>query len=147
MLYNINKNRGEKNTHHQNWFRSASKLKRGVIEGTGGLFWLSLIVDFSSPICFCWFLCAENRDRESLSVKFILHSSWYTDMPLVSVFVNLFFFQCDLLCLFLVGFFLSTRCCQYYIMYIGHINCWQNRPEEFRCRTFEQIDRMFAQFF
>jgi hypothetical protein len=39
------------------------------------------------------------------------------------------------------------RCCQYYIMYIGHINCWQNRPEEFRCRTFEQIDRMFAQFF
>jgi hypothetical protein len=32
--------------------RSASKLKRSVIEGTGGLFWFSVIVDFSSPIFF-----------------------------------------------------------------------------------------------
>ena len=32
--------------------RSASKLKRGVIEGTGGLFWFSVIVSFSSSIFF-----------------------------------------------------------------------------------------------
>jgi hypothetical protein len=31
---------------------SISKLKKGVIEGTGELFWFSVIVDFSSPIFF-----------------------------------------------------------------------------------------------
>ena len=40
--------------------------------------------------------------RESFSVKFILHSLWYT--PLVYVFMNLFF-QCGLLCMFFVDFF------------------------------------------
>jgi hypothetical protein len=35
-----------------NLLRSASKLKRGVIEGTGGLFW-SFVIDFS-PQYFCW---------------------------------------------------------------------------------------------
>jgi hypothetical protein len=50
-------------------------------------------VDFSSPIFFWIFLCAVNSVedivRESFSVNFILHSSWY--MPLFYVFVNLFF--------------------------------------------------------
>ena len=63
-----------------NLLRSASKLKRGVIEGTGGLFWILLIVDFSSPIFFVvLFVCVVNSDEdvvhESFSVKFILHSS------------------------------------------------------------------------
>ena len=86
--------------------RSASKLKRGVIEGTGGCFWFSVFVDFSSPIFFVGFF-AVNFDgdivRESFSVKFILHSLWYT--PLVYVFMNLFFFNvvfcvCSLLIFF-----------------------------------------------
>ena len=75
-----------------NLLHSASKLKRGVIEGTGGCFWFSVFVDFSSPIFF-----AVNLDgdvvRELFSVKFILHSLWYTS--LVYVFLNIVF-QCDL---------------------------------------------------
>jgi hypothetical protein len=55
----------------------SSKLKRGVIEGTGGCFWFSVFVEFSSPI-FVVGLFAVNLDgdvvRESFSVKFILHS-------------------------------------------------------------------------
>ena len=54
----------------------ASKLKRGVIDGSDGLFWFFMIVDFSSPLYIVGFV---NRDedivRESFSVKFILHSS------------------------------------------------------------------------
>ena len=106
-------NWGEKNKHSIrtdfgfNLLRSASKLKRGVIEGTGGCFWFSAFVDFSSPIFFVGFF-AVNLDgdivRESFSVKFILHSLWYT--PLAYVFMNLSF-QCGLLCLFFVDFFLS----------------------------------------
>jgi len=38
-----------------NLLRSASKLKSCVIEGTGGLFWFSMIVDFSFPIVFVGF--------------------------------------------------------------------------------------------
>ena len=60
---------------------------------------------FFFPNIFCWFLCAVNRDedivRESFSVKFILHSSWYT--PLVYVLWTLFPF--GLLCLFFCFFF------------------------------------------
>jgi hypothetical protein len=58
--------------------RSASKLKRGVIEGTGGCFWFSVFVDFSSPIFFAGFFALHldgDIVRESFSVKFILHSS------------------------------------------------------------------------
>jgi hypothetical protein len=70
---------------------SASKLKRGVIEGTGELFWFSVYVNFSSPIYFVVFF-AVNRDedivRESFSVKCILHSSWYA--PLVYVLWTFF---------------------------------------------------------
>jgi hypothetical protein len=60
---------------------------------------------FLPPIfLFCFF--AVNRDgdivRESFSVKFILHSLWYT--LLVYVFLNLFF-QCDLV--FVLCFFFS----------------------------------------
>ena len=72
--------------------RSASKLKRGVIEGTGGCFWFSVFVGFSSQY-FLLFFFAVNLDgdivRESFSVKFILHCLWYT--PLVYVLMNLFF--------------------------------------------------------
>jgi hypothetical protein len=53
------KKNGRKKTTHTirtdfrfNLLRSASKLKRGVIKWTGGLFWFSVIVDFSSPIFF-----------------------------------------------------------------------------------------------
>ena len=60
------------------------------------------------PQYFLLFLFAVNLDgdivRESFSVKFILHSLWYT--PLVYVFMNLFF-QCGLLCMFFVDFFFS----------------------------------------
>jgi hypothetical protein len=71
----------------------------------GGCFWFSVFVNFPSPnIFFCFF--AVNRDgdivRESFSVKFILHSLWYT--LLVYVFLNLFF-QCDLV--FVLCFFFS----------------------------------------
>ena len=39
---------------------SASKLKRGVIERTGGGFWFSVLVDFSSPIFFVGFFSCES---------------------------------------------------------------------------------------
>ena len=45
------------------WFNllcSASKLKRGVIERTGGGFWFSVLVDFSSPIFFVGFFSCES---------------------------------------------------------------------------------------
>jgi hypothetical protein len=86
---------------------------------------------FFFPNIFCWFLCAVNRDedivRESFSVKFILHSSWYT--PLVYVLWT--FFPCGLLCLFFCFFFLSTRCCQYYMNYWTHppFNCCHQSPQ------------------
>ena len=41
-----------------NLLHTASKLKRGVIEGTGGLFW-SFVIDFSSPIFLLVFICRE----------------------------------------------------------------------------------------
>ena len=56
-----------------------------MIDGTDGLFWFFVIVDFSSPLYIVGFV---NRDedivRESFSVKFNLPS-------LVYVLVNLFF--------------------------------------------------------
>ena len=57
---------------------------------------------FLPPIFLLVFLLPWIVMGESFSVKFILHSLWYT--PLVYVFMNLFF-QCDLLCLFFVWFF------------------------------------------
>jgi hypothetical protein len=97
--------------------RSASKLKRGVIEGTGELFWFFVIVDFSSPIFFLGFMCRE---------------SWWGHCPCI-VFSQIYFI---LLCLFFVGFFFSTWCCQYYMIYWTHplLNCWQNRPKQWGCR-------------
>ena len=79
----LQKKNGEKNKHSIrtgfNLLRSASKLKRGVIEGTGWCFWFSVFVDFSSPIFVVVFFFTVNLDgdivRESFSVKFILHSS------------------------------------------------------------------------
>jgi hypothetical protein len=47
-----------------NLLHSASKLKRGVIEGTGELFWFSVFVNFSSPIYFVGFFFALNRDED-----------------------------------------------------------------------------------
>ena len=91
-----------------NLLHSASKLKRGVIEKIGGCFWFSVFVNFSSPNIFVgffflpWIVVGRDIVRESFSVKFILHSLWYT--PLVYVFMNLFF-QCGLLCMFFVHFF------------------------------------------
>jgi hypothetical protein len=86
-----------------NLLHSASKLKRGVIEKK---WWVLLVFHIFLPPIFLLVFFAVNRDgdivRESFSVKFILHSLWYT--PLVYVFMN-FFFQCDLLCLFFVVFF------------------------------------------
>jgi hypothetical protein len=82
MLYNINKKLRKENPHTIrndfgfNLLRSAGNLKRGVIDGTDGLFWFFVIVDFSSSLYIVGFV---NRDedifRESFSVKFILHSS------------------------------------------------------------------------
>jgi hypothetical protein len=72
--------------------RSASKLKRGVIKRTGGLFWFSVIVDFSSPIFFWifyvpWIVLRTLFVNRFQSILFyILH-----DICLVYVFVNLFF--------------------------------------------------------
>ena len=87
-----------------NLWRSASKLKRSVIENN---WWVLLVFAYSWIfLFFCWFFFAVNRDgdivRESFSVKFILHSLWYT--RLVYVFMNLLI-QCDLLCLFFVFLF------------------------------------------
>jgi hypothetical protein len=86
--------------------RSSSKLKRGVIEGTGGLFLVFRDREFFFPNIFCWFLCAVNRDedivRESFSVKFILHSS---DIRLSSTFYEPFFHVVFCVCSF--GFFSS----------------------------------------
>jgi hypothetical protein len=62
-------------------------------------------VDSSSPIFFVGFFAVNlDRDivRESFSVKYILHSLWFT--RLVYVLMN-FFFQCGLLCLFFVKCF------------------------------------------
>ena len=58
-------NWGEKNKHSIrtdfgfNLLRSASKLKRGVIEWTGGCFWFSVFVDFSPPIFFFAFFAVN----------------------------------------------------------------------------------------
>ena len=85
---------------------SASRLKRGVIEQNWWVLLIFRIREFSFPQYFCFVFFAVNRDgdivRESFSVKFILHSLWYT--PLVYVFLNLFF-QCDLV--FVLCFFFS----------------------------------------
>jgi hypothetical protein len=71
--------------------------------------------------------CTTNIDgdivRESFSVKFILHSLWYT--PLVYVFMN-FFFQCGLLCMFLVDFVFSQP--DVNITWITGYNCWNHPP-------------------
>jgi hypothetical protein len=72
---------------------SASKLKRGVTEKKMvGAFGFPYSWIFLPPILLLFFF-AVNRDgdivRESFSVKFILHSLWYT--PLIYVFMNLFF--------------------------------------------------------
>ena len=89
-----------------NLLRSASKLKRGVIEKKWWVLLVFRIREFSFLQYFCCVFFAIKRDgdivRESFSVIFILHSLWYT--PLVYVFMNLFF-QCDLLCLYFVVFF------------------------------------------
>ena len=69
MSYNINEKLRRKNTHSYtiridfgfNLLRIESKLKRGVIDGTDGLFWFFVIVDFSSPLYFVGFV---NRDED-----------------------------------------------------------------------------------
>ena len=114
-----------------NLLQSASKLKRGVIEKNGGCFWFSYSWSFLPPIFLLDFFFAVNRDedivRESFSVKFNLHSLWYTS--LVYVFMNLFFPMWSSVFVLFV-FVFSTRC-QYYMTYWTHppFNCWQNRPD------------------
>ena len=44
-----------------NLLSSASKLKRGVIDGTDGLVWFFVFVDLSSPLYFVSFM---NRDED-----------------------------------------------------------------------------------
>ena len=85
-----------------NLLRSASKLKRGVIEKKlVGAFGFPYSWIFLPPI-FLLFFFAVNRDgdivRESFSVIFILHSLWYASR------LRFYepFFQCGFLCLFFV---------------------------------------------
>ena len=73
------------------WFNllcSVSKLKRGVIEGTGGLFWFSISVNFSSPILFVVFflLWIMSVNRFQSNLFYILH-----DIRLLSTFLWIFF--------------------------------------------------------
>ena len=92
---------------------------------------------FGVFMCSEWWWGQVNGDedivRESFSIKFILHSLWYT--PLVYVFVNLFFNVVFCVCSFVV--FFSTWCCQCYMNYWTHppFNCWQNRPDYWGCRN------------
>jgi hypothetical protein len=50
-----------------NLLRSASKLKRGVIDVIGGLFLFFVFVDFSSPLYFVGFV---NRDEDIVPESF-----------------------------------------------------------------------------
>ena len=116
-----------------NLLHTASKLKRGVIEGTIELFSFSVIVDFSSPIFFVgfylsWIIRTLSVNRFQSKLFYILR-----DTRLSSPFLW-YFFQCGLLCLYFVGFFffLSTRCRQYYMNYWTHppLNCWTSEDVE-----------------
>ena len=115
-----------------NLLRSASKLKRGVIEGTGGCFcnWFSVFMDFSSPIFFVGFFCCEPWWGHC---PWIVFSQIYFTFFMIYAsrlrfyepfFFNVVFCVCSLL------IFFSTRC-QYYMNYWTHppFNCWQNRPD------------------
>jgi hypothetical protein len=85
-----------------NLLHRASKLKTGIIEKVWWLLLVFRICEFSFPQYFCCFFYAVNRDgdivRESFSVKFMLHSLWYTSVIYVfpmwsSVFVLCWFFS------------------------------------------------------
>jgi hypothetical protein len=109
MLYK--KNWGEKNMHiiwtdfGFNLLRSASKLKRGVIVGIGGLIWFSVFVNFLSPIFVVVFILpwivmgtlSVNRFQSNLF--YILH-----DIRLSSTFLWAIFFNVVFLSLFFVFF-------------------------------------------
>ena len=74
---------------------------------------------FFFPNIFCWFLFAVNYKDivcELFPVKIILHSSWYP--PLIYIFAILFS-MCSSVFVFCC-FFLSTRCCKYYMNYWTH---------------------------
>ena len=98
------------------------------------MFLVFCIRGFFFPIIFCCFFFV----RKLFSVKFILHSLWY--MPLVYVFVNLFFFNVVFCVCSSFIFFLLTRC-QYYMNYWTHtpFNCWQNRPDYWVCSNGKKI--------
>jgi hypothetical protein len=98
-----------------NLLRSASKLKRGVID-----WWVILIFrdsGFFIPNIFVGFYVPWIVMR-TLSVY-----RFQSDLFYSSVFV-------------LCCFFFSTWCCQYYMIYWTHplLNCWQNRPNQWGCR-------------
>ena len=86
---------------------SASKLKRGVIEGTGGCFWVSYLWIFLPQYFFLLFCCESFM--ETLSVNRFQSNLFYIlhDIRLSSMFLWTFFFQCGFLCMFLVDFFFS----------------------------------------
>ena len=100
--------------------RSASKLKRGVIVGTGGCFWFSVFVDFSSPIFFVVFVCCQfwwghcpwivfSQIYFTFFMIYASRLSFYE--PFYSMWSSVY-----VPCWF---FFLSTRC-QYYMNYWTH---------------------------
>ena len=124
-----------------NLLRSASKLKRGVIKGTGGCFWFSVFVDFSSPIFFVgffllWILMGTlSVNRFQSNLFYILY-----DIRLSSTFLWTFFFNVVFCVCSLLIFVLSTQC-QYYMNYWTHtpFNCWQNRPDQWVYRNGKKI--------
>ena len=114
-----------------NLLRSASKLKRGVIENKfGECFWFSVFVNFPSPNIFVVFFLpwivmgtlSVNNFQSNLF--YILYDIRLSSTFLWTFFSNVIFCVCSLLVFF------STRC-QYYMNYWTHppFNCWQNRPD------------------
>jgi hypothetical protein len=60
---------------------------------------------FFFPDIFCWFLFAINHDEDIMSMNHFQSKLFYIirDICLSSTFLQYFFFQCGLLCLFFVS--------------------------------------------
>ena len=96
-----------------------------------------VIVDFFPPLfsdgfCLKW-IVMRTLSMNPFPVKIILHSSWYP--PLIYVFV-IIFFQCGLLCFFVLFFFLSTWYCQYYMNYWTHPPFKPNGEDSRKCKKY-----------
>ena len=131
MLYK--KKWGEKNMHSIrtdfgfNLLRSASKLKRGVIEKKWWVLLVFRIREFSFPQYFCWFFFRTWIVMGTLSVNHFQSNLIYIlyDIRLSSTFLWTFFFNVIFCVCSLLFFFLSTRC-QYYMNYWTRppFDCW-----------------------